>query len=141
MIEYALDSNWKRHPGPATRAAKTPGSCESEGVRKANRQIEWQTRKGQRIYANEPKLFCCNDKIPPQERIVDDDNDSIYPVCQLTTQLSCIPVNLWRRIAKPRHRSYLELDFQIGMHLERGQLTFDFRINDNDYNSMQAICS
>lgn len=118
----------------------------------AKNQIRWYIHAGATISSSKPasfefyRTFRSGDSRTARSEIVASDaetapaglNASTEVVCTLGTDLRNVPARFWTHHTSPTGEPYQRLSYNIGMHLESGELRFDLRIADTVYGDVLA---
>ena len=82
-------------------------------------------------------LYCCDGEQLPTE-FVDIDDSEAYVVCTLDVDLGMVSKHSWRKHRNSTGKLYYTLNYQLGMQVGAGGLTFDLRVGNKIYGSLRA---
>ncbi|KAK3629683.1 hypothetical protein LTR56_017889 [Elasticomyces elasticus] len=111
---------------------------------KADSQVSWCIAKVETVSSTEPVLFPFDLEVESHEtrkyvvRLIscdEDDGPAMFtltgtPVaCSSVSDLTLVPKKLWKIFKNSKGRFYQRLSFDVGIQIESGALSFDFRVN------------
>lgn len=118
--------------------------------------MKWYIKKGQTVSSTQPMIFdfyrtSANgfNTLYPVELIYCDsrkapagyashEGSATKVLCSMMVNLTAVPGHLYKTLLSLEGRPYQRLDFQIGMQLGSGGLTFDLRVDGVVYGKVTA---
>ncbi|KAK5685781.1 hypothetical protein LTR17_026936 [Elasticomyces elasticus] len=159
--EMVTSRKSRRHYGIVIRTPYEPKihnrSCKVwdplEKAWKADSQMSWCIAKVETVSSTEPVLFPFDLEVESHEtrkyvvRLISCDEDDApamltltnTPVaCSSVSDLTLVPKKLWKTFKNSKGRFYQRLSFNVGIQIESGALSFDFRVNRVVYGKATA---